>query len=136
MAEKGQTERETTNSRCAHIRTYIHVRLSQCAVHIGLLVTLQAERCASEALKVGQLAVEDLQQGQIRAGQGGGGQLSLSQCHQLLSLVCSIRGGCMEDRAASDTATLKEAQQVLLTAARWVGSGRGQAGSSHVHVRS
>lgn len=122
-----------------HTRTYVRTCevVPVCPSYsMCLLVTLQAERCASEALKAGQLAVEELQRGQSGAGQGGGGQLSLSQCHQLLSLVCSIRGGCMEDRAASDTAALKEAQQVLLTAARWEGRGRGQAGSSQVHVGS
>ena len=97
---------------------------------------LQAERCASEALKVGQLAVEHLQRAQGRGAGQGGDKLSLCHCHQLLSLAYNIKGGCLESKAASDTAILKEAQQAFLAAARWVGGGRGHRQQPHTYVRT
>lgn len=95
---------------------------------------LQAERCASEALKVGQLAVEHLQRAQGRGAGQGGDNLLLCHCHQLLSLAYNIKGGCLESKAASDTGLLKEAQQAFLAAARWVRGGGGGTDSNHIRT--
>ena len=108
----------------------------QCAHHTSCVYMLQAERCASEALKVGQLAVEHLQRAQGRGAGQSGDKLSLCHCHQLLSLAYNIKGGCLESKAASDTAILKEAQQAFLAAARWVGWGWGHRQQPHTYVRT